>query len=174
MTMSVLDKVKEKYPLPSVNDAWKILRADDEFFESIMEAVASGQSVSTFARALGLSATRMSSWLSTLKDEAKVVRYEEARRCRAAMMADRILDVCDQVETGLISPQMARIIVDNLKWIAARLDPNIWGDKIQIKGEIKTTTEMHLEAVRELSKRVKNRDDRTVIEGELDPTFLLS
>jgi len=166
-TQEILAKVKKKYPLPSLNDEWKALRQDEDFFDAIMEAVASGQSVSSFARQLGLSPTRMSSWLSTLSDDVKIVKYQDARLSRANIMADRILDICDQVETGLISPQMARVIVDNLKWIAARLDPAIWGDKLQVRAEIKSTTEMHLEAVREMSKRIKLGDDRPVIEGEV-------
>lgn len=172
-TQEILEKVKKKYPLPSLNDEWKTLRQDKDFFGAIMEAVASGQSVSSFARQLGLSPTRMSSWLSTLNDEVMVQRYAEARLSRASIMADRILDICDQVESGLISPQMARVIVDNLKWIASRLDPAIWGDKLQIRAEVKTTTEMHLDAVREMSKRIKAGDDRPVIEGEVyNPTDL--
>jgi hypothetical protein len=167
-TKDVLAKVREQYPLPSSDQNWKELRADPEFFEAAMESVIAGHSVSTFARSLGLSPTRVNAWLATLKDENMKAVYEEARHARANHMADRILDICDQVEMGILAPPAARVIVDNLKWMAARLDPHIWGDKLHVKAEVKSTTEMHLEAVRELAKRVQAQDDRPVIEGEVE------
>ena len=87
-------------------------------------------------------------------------------------MADRILDLLDQVEMGLIEATQARLIVDNLKWMAARLDPHIWGDRLEVQANVKTTTEMHLEAVRELAKRIKSGDERPVIEGEAELRML--
>lgn len=167
----ILEKVKKKYPLPSMDESWKQLRADDEFFETAMEAVSAGHSVAQFARLVGIPGNRVSSWLSTLTDPVKVQAYEDARRARAQYMADKILDICDQVESGLITPQMARIIVDNMRWMAERLDPQIWGKKLEIKAEVKSTTEMHLEAVREMSRRIKSGDDRPVIEGEIAQTM---
>lgn len=166
-TSDILAKVKEKYPLPTADEGWKTLKEDPQFFEAVLESVAAGHSVSTFAKNLGLSPTRVNAWLATLRDEDKKHRYNEARHARANHMADRILEVCEQVEMGILAPPAGRMIADNLKWMAARLDPHIWGDKLQVKAEVKTTAEMHLEAVRELSKRVKARDERPVIEGEV-------
>lgn len=162
----VLKQVQAKYPLPEKDGIWKTVKKDPDFFEAVIESVSAGQSVSTFARTFGLAPTRVCAWLATGLDETQKATYDSAREIRAASMADRILEICDQVETGLLSPQQAKLIVDNLKWIAARLDPHIWGDRIQVKAEVKTTAEMHLDAVRQLSQMVKKREEGVVIEGE--------
>jgi hypothetical protein len=51
--------------------------------------------------------------------------------------------------------------------LAETHDRDRWGAKIQARVELTSTVEMHLLAVEELAKRVKVRDTRPVIEGEV-------
>jgi len=162
----ILAEVKSRYPLPGKDLYWKEIRQDPIFFEAVIDAVMGGQSVSTFARSFGLKPTRVCAWLATGLNDEQVKEYENARVIRASAMADRILDICDQVESGLLDAQQGKLIADNMKWIAARLDPHLWGDRIQIKAEVKTSAEQHLDAVRQLSEMIKKGKEGVVIEGE--------
>ena len=110
--------------------------------------------------------TGIGEFSETMLNDEQVKEYENARVIRASAMADRILDICDQVESGLLDAQQGKLIADNMKWIAARLDPHLWGDRIQIKAEVKTSAEQHLDAVRQLSEMIKKGKEGVVIEGE--------
>jgi hypothetical protein len=168
----VVQRMKEKYPLPSLDHNWQQLKDDPTFLDTIFEAVASGHSVAGFTEAVGLSGTKVSAWLSRLEGE-NAARYEAARAARAGLMADRILEVLEKVRAGTVLGSQARVEIDSLKWLAERLDPHLWGNKIHIRADIKTTTEYHLEAVRELAEMVKGGGDiKPIIEGEVEPKLM--
>lgn len=169
----VVNQMKEKYPLPIQNYNWKQLRDDPDFFDTIMEAVASGYSVSYFAQSVGLNGHKLATFLKRLEGDRKQ-QYEEARAARAMYNADQILEVIRKVEDGELLVPAARMIADNLKWMAERLDPELWGNKLQVRADIKTSPEMHLEALRELAERMKAGDQRPVIEGEVEPRMMLN
>lgn len=169
----VVNQMKEKYPLPIQNYNWKQLKDDPDFFDTIMEAVASGYSVSYFAQSVGLNGHKLATFLKRLEGDRKQ-QYEEARAARAMYNADQILEVIRKVEDGELLVPAARMIADNLKWMAERLDPELWGNKLQVRADIKTSPEMHLEALRELAERMKAGDQRPVIEGEVEPRMMLN
>ena len=87
------------------------------------------------------------------------------------IFADRILTYMDEVKNGTLPPTQAKYLTDSVMWLASRLDPAQWGSKIHVKAELKSTVEMHLEAVRELATRVKAGDRTPVIEGEVAPVL---
>jgi hypothetical protein len=167
----VLEEVKAKYPMPGSQSNWKALKEDPGFFDILLEAIASGHSIIDFARAVDLPEGRITSWLARLGD-AQQDQYASARQARATIMAERILVEMENVRLGLVPPSQGKFICDNLMWLAARLDPQQWGNKIHVQAEVKTTTEMHLEAVRELAERVRGGDTRPVIEGEVEPKLI--
>lgn len=169
-TRDIVERLKLQYPLPSTGGNWTQLREDEQFFETLLEAIAAGHSVSSFCDSVGLPGAKVTAWLSRLSGERQEL-YEAARAERAAYMAEQILKVTQQVEDGILLVPQARLITDNLKWMAERMDPTLWGNRIQVKADIKSTTEMHLEAVKALALMVRNKQDGTVIEGEVEPTL---
>jgi hypothetical protein len=46
------------------------------------------------------------------------------------------------------------VVADIRKWTAARLDSKQWGDKVQQDIKITDTTQLHLQAVRDLMRTV--------------------
>jgi hypothetical protein len=163
----VLNQIRDKYPMPtSESAAWAKLKEDPEFYDAIIEAVSGGMSIQYFAESVGLSPGKVSIWMNR-QEGARAKEYSEARQSRAAMFADRILDITDEVKAGALTPPQGKVIVDNLKWLAEAHDRDRWGSKIQARVELTTTVEMHLLAVEELAKRVKVGDTRPVIEGEV-------
>ena len=75
--------------------------------------------------------------------------YEAAKRAAALHHADAISDLTEDLKVGKLDPASARISSDNHKWLASRLDPRQYGDKIQ--AEIQTTdmTQVHMLALRD-------------------------
>ena len=163
----VLEQIKAKYPMPSSEAAaWIKLKEDPEFFDAIIEAVSGGMSVQYFAESVGLSPGKVNIWMNRQEGQ-RAKEYDEARQSRAAMFADRILGITEEVKAGDLTPPQGKVIVDNLRWLAETHDRDRWGAKLQARVELTTTVEMHLLAVAELAKRVKARDTRPVIEGEV-------
>ena len=167
----ILEGVKERYPVPSANSAWHQLRDDPEFFQVLLESVSSGHSIADFARAVDLPAGRITAWLARMEGPAQR-QYEHAREARAMIFADRILGYMEEVKDGTLPPAQAKYLTDSVMWLASRLDPQHWGNKIEVKGEIRSTVEMHLEAVRELAEKIKHGDRTPVIEGEVEPKLI--
>ena len=83
--------------------------------------------------------------------------YEAAKREQAQYHAERIAEIADKVEEGTLDPASARISSDNRKWIASRLDPSQYGDKIQADIAVTDVTQMHLQAMREALKIVSTQ-----------------
>jgi len=169
----VVARVKEKYPLPVTDFNWKQLREDPDFFDTVMEAVAGGYSVSYFAQSVGLNGPKLATYLKRLTGE-QAEQYAEARSARAMVHADQLLDIIRKVEEGELLVPAARMMADNLKWMAERMDPELWGNKLQVRADIRTSPEMHLEALRELAERLKAGDERPVIEGEIEPRMVIN
>lgn len=163
----VLNQIRDKYPMPiSASAAWGKLKNDPEFFDAIIEAVSGGMSVQYFAESVGLSPGKVNIWMNRQEGQ-RAKDYDEARQSRAAMFAERILGITEEVKEGTLTPPQGKVIVDNLRWLAETHDRDRWGAKLQARVELTTTVEMHLLAVEELAKRVRAGDTRPVIEGEV-------
>ena len=69
-------------------------------------------------------------WLSG--DEGTLcAQYARAREEQADHYADEIIEIADDES---IEPNSRRIMVDARKWIASRLKPKVYGDKLAIGG----------------------------------------
>lgn len=68
-------------------------------------------------------------------DDNNVYRqnYARAREHRANDRADRIDRLCQQVASGEIDPNAARVAIDALKWLASKENSKSFGDKAQVE-----------------------------------------
>lgn len=64
-------------------------------------------------------------------DEAFLNNYVRAREDSGDIDADKIEDLNQEVRDGLLDASQARVIADNLKWIAGKKKPKKYGDKTQ-------------------------------------------
>jgi hypothetical protein len=87
--------------------------------------------------------------------------YDAAKKAQAQYHAERIADISDKVEEGKIDPASARISSENRKWVAARLDPSTYGDRVQQDITLTNVTEMHLAAMRDRLRIVSVQDKET-------------
>jgi len=58
--------------------------------------------------------------------------YSRARLLAGDALFDAIGDIREQVRTGKLDASAARVIIDALKWQAARLSPRKYGDRTQL------------------------------------------
>jgi hypothetical protein len=58
-----------------------------------------------------------------------------AREAQGDLAADKLDDLNDKVEHGMLEPSAASIISSNLKWKASKLAPKKYGDSTTLKGD---------------------------------------
>jgi hypothetical protein len=61
---------------------------------------------------------------------------------RADWHAQRIEELADKVEAGLIPPDAGRVAIDARKWTASKLRPKRYGDKLQLDADVRMQVEL--------------------------------
>jgi hypothetical protein len=108
-----------------------------ELADRICERLASGESLRAICADDGMpDGKTVRNWLSDKPDF--VLQYARAREDQAEAHADRIIEIADD-ET--IDANHKRIMVDARKWVASKLKPKRYGDKLDLehKGEVGLT-----------------------------------
>lgn len=100
--------------------------------ETICTELAKGRSLSSICNDEGMpEMCTVYTWLRKFPEFQN--RYARARQDAADTLADEILRISDELEhaTDPIQIQAARLRVESRRWIASRLKPQTWGDKVQ-------------------------------------------
>lgn len=92
-------------------------------------------------------------WRWMERDEGFRDSYARAVQTRAINHAEEISETIQQVKTGKIPPDVGRVVVDGMKWVASRLLPKVYGDKQIVEANVTHTHQLHLDALRALSAR---------------------
>jgi hypothetical protein len=104
----------------------------------ILERVTSGMSLSTAIKSDG-----MPVWstvqLRIANDEAFRSKYDDAIQTRADLLAEQILDLADETMPEWLEGsgasawvQQKRLQVDARKWVASKLKPRTYGDRLDV------------------------------------------
>lgn len=110
--------------------------------EELCDALACGESLLSFSRRMDLAYTTLRDWLDS--DEERSAKYARARDRRADVLAERIEQAVDEpaatnsrgdVDPGAVAEK--RLKVDTLKWVASKLAPRRYGDKIEVDATLK-------------------------------------
>ncbi len=103
----------------------------------ICRRLAEGESLCTICRDEKMPAiSTVMGWLFDGQHGDFSAQYARAREAQAELRADEITDIADGVEHGASEAvQAARLRVDARKWIAAKLLPKRYGDKVQHTGD---------------------------------------
>lgn len=159
MTSKVLKgKVGERLPKNlERRERWFELSADPVALETeLTDCVAQGESLHAWCKRKDMAYNTVNDWIR--RDPAREERYERARIARAEWHVSDIEEMMTEVRKGDLDPARARVIAENKRWIASRMDPHLWGEKMQISAEV-NIGDRYLEAI----KKLTNPD---VIEGE--------
>ena len=104
-----------------------------------------------------------------MADEKRVIRYEDARMSRAHYHSAKIEEILDDLENGKIEPQTARVSIDARKWLASKMYPKFFSDKIQLQHDVTVDLrKQHIEELRNMNKKGRNKRITLNDIGQLD------
>lgn len=117
-----------------------------ELADSICDLIAEGQSLRKICQADNMPCcTTVFKWLSQREDFAK--QYARAREAQADTLFDEILDIADDGRNDTYTDEegnertnndviaRSRLRVDARKWMAGKLRPKKYGEKLELSGD---------------------------------------
>jgi len=103
-----------------------------ELFDEICERIADGESLRSICRDSHMpNKASVFRWLGSNAELSD--QYARARSAQADSLFDDILEITDLAEPE--SAQVARLRVDARKWMAGKLRPKVYGDKLELSGD---------------------------------------
>ncbi len=101
-----------------------------EIADRILDQISAGKSLTAVCKAKGMPAPcTIYRWVQAIP--AFAARFEMAKEERAHMLADEILAIADAPAETNEQVQRARLRVDTRKWIASKLAPRFYADRIE-------------------------------------------
>lgn len=126
----------------------------NEVFTRICERIAEGESLRAICKSDDMpDASSVMRWLAA--DEGGMLRkqYADAREAQADKIFDECLEIADQydqaaekLEGGTDHINRARLRIDTRKWMAGKLRPKVYGDKIDLSGNVGLTVTLESDA----------------------------
>ena len=98
-----------------------------ELADLICERMANGETLRSICRDINLPASTVIEW--TMNNKGFSEQYTQARQKQADSYADMILDEAFNSHDA----QIGRLRVDALKWVASKLAPKRYGDKVEVE-----------------------------------------
>lgn len=119
-------------------------------FDEFIAFVLGGGHMADFCKAREIPYTTMYDWVRA--DDRRAEMYARAREDRAEKFADEIVAIADETECAPVVDRATgqtvamafdktavarnKLRVDARKWIAAKLKPRVYGDKVQVEGSV--------------------------------------
>ena len=95
-----------------------------DFWEQFFLRIGNGESLRGVSKDLGVPLHMV--WSAIMSDEKRRAIYEDAKMSRAHFHASKIEEILEDVETGKIEPNVARVSIDARKWLAAKMHPKFF------------------------------------------------
>lgn len=116
--------------------------------DTICRGIADGKSARVMCKEVGIDQSTLWDWLN--KDEAFSKQYARAREDQADLLADELLEIADDGSRDYAMVdgrevvdhdhiQRAKLRVDTRKWVASKLKPKKYGDKLDLTGDLGVT-----------------------------------
>jgi len=130
-------------------ERWFEMSSDPVALETeITDCIAQGESLHAWCKRKDMAYNTVNDWVA--RDPARKERYERARLARAEWHVADIEEMLTEVRTGDLDPARARVIAENKRWIASRMDPHSWGANVQINAEV-NIGQRYLDAIKGLT-----------------------
>ena len=88
-----------------------------DFWEQFFLRIGNGESLRGVSKDLGVPFQTV--WSAIMSNEKRSETYEVTKMSRAHFHASKIEEILEDVETGKIEPNVARVSIDARKWLAA-------------------------------------------------------
>jgi len=109
-------------------------RLTPEVITDILDKISEGSSVNAAIAAHSVSSYV---WYERMRDDEELTnRYARARECCAHAHASGIIDLVQDVRTGMIPPDVARVELEARKWTASKLHFAQYGDKQAVETKV--------------------------------------
>lgn len=116
--------------------------------DAICKGIADGKSAKAMCGVVGIDHTTLWDWLAADKEFSN--RYARAREDQADVLADELIEIADDgsrdyavVEGREVVDHdhiaRSRLRVDARKWVASKLKPKKYGDKLDLTGDLEVT-----------------------------------
>jgi hypothetical protein len=163
---------------PSSNAPKKIIKQPDSLtpfqrwaqkdgaFDELIDFILQGGHMADFCKAREIPYTTMYDWVR--KDDTRSDVYARAREDRADKLADEIISISDEAEYAPVIDKATgetvaltfdntavtrnKLRVDARKWVAAKMKPRVYGDKVQVEGTIDHKSVSDDELLKQLAK----------------------
>lgn len=103
-----------------------------ELAEAVLAEMYEGKSLRRIAKDRKTSRTQLHRLIDAhiSKDQ-----YARAREAQGDIYAEQIDEVREKVESGELAPDQARVMIDALKWQAAKFHRTRYGEKVELTGD---------------------------------------
>ena len=124
----------------------------DDLADDICAKLAEGKSLASICRENNMPSIRsVYGWLRVYPEFLQA--YTRAREDQADTMADIMTDIADTATADTV--QQARLRIDTRKWIASKLKPKKYGDKVQQEITGEAGGPVQIQAIRNVIVRPK-------------------
>ena len=111
-----------------------------DIMERICDLLAAGQSMAQICRSKAMPAqSTVYLWIAESAEFSE--RYAHAREIQADMLADEIIEIADSCEPEAAAVAKAKARIDARKWLAARLAPKKYGDRVDVSAGVAVKVE---------------------------------
>ena len=129
-----------------------------EFWDEFFFRIGNGESLRGVSRDLGVPFQTV--WSAIMIDERRKATYEDAKMSRAHFHAAKIEEIIEEVELGKIDPQVARVSIDARKWLAAKMYPKFFSDRVQLQHDVTVDVrKQHIEELRQMNRKKMNKSN---------------
>lgn len=147
------------------NNNWPVLK-QNKFWDEFFFRIRNGESLRETAKDLGIPFQTV--WSAIMIDEGRRATYEDAKMSRAHYHAAKIEEILEEVEAGRIEPQVARVSIDARKWLAAKMYPKFFTDKLQLQHDVTVDVrKQHIEELKRISRERQEKQTLTVEESHV-------
>lgn len=130
---------------------------EDDFMFKICDHIASGESLESVGRIVGVRSTVLKKWIRG--KESRIEDYELAKQCFADGLVWSGLEAARDATVENV--QVAKLQVDTYHKMAGRLSRDEWGEKVQM--EVKQTHSVDIKNLLELREaKLMALDDKVV------------
>ena len=124
---------------------------NNKFWNEFFFRIGNGESLRGVSKDLGIPFQTV--WSAIMSDDKRRAAYEDAKMSRAHFHASKIEEILEDVESGKIEPHAARVSIDARKWLASKMYPKFFSDKIHLQHDM--TVDVRKQHIEELRNMIK-------------------
>lgn len=130
------------------------VKFSNKVFDEICQRIAQGESLVSICKDADMPGySTIMEWLNKSSDRAE--KYARARESQADFLADEMLEVARNSTNETYQPD--RLLVDALKWRAAKLRPRVYGDRQEVDMKLNINPTEELLKLQAAAKRADER-----------------